>query len=227
MSQELEEVQAPLYAWRSFRITETTNNYRTEWSLRPLFNRPIGSLATNRINTGDMEYNLLDWNTAHQAPEIADEESLPGFHCFHGYGQAITYAEHARAFSPIFINDIVIARIELGGTVVEHELGYRAERLRITHLEHPNPNTETRNNLATSLGWPFPIAHCDLLAQPRPPHKSANTPTNTSPHTKLQAINQLNAKLQAINQPTDTKLDNYINQIINTPKASFRNITGP
>ena len=172
MQEDLEEVQAPIYAWRAYRIEQVTRDYESQWVLTPLYYRNVAAGGNPGMfpihKPSEIYVDPLSWNNANQVPELDETDmmgKMPGFHVFHGYGQAVQYASRARDSSR-HIDDIVIAKVELGGVVVEHELGYRAEMTRIVSLEHPNADEEKRAKLAAALGWPFEISYCDLLDTP-------------------------------------------------------------
>lgn len=179
IEEAVEEVTAPVYAWRAYRIEQRTRNYESQWVLTPLYYRgSAGGKPTldSLDDVSDIEIDLLGWNEAHASPEMHDGAydptdnkstagKLPGFHCFHGYGQAVDYVRKARRGSN-HIDDVVIAKVELGGVVVEHEMGYRAQLNRVVALEHHNADEEVRAKLAAALGWPFEIAYCDLIDEP-------------------------------------------------------------
>jgi hypothetical protein len=175
MPEELEEVQAPIYAWRAYRIEQFTKNYESSWRLTPLYYRGMAAgrpTLDSYASRSAIHVDPLGWNEADVLPEMDDGNyainnntspgKLPGFHCFHGWGQAVEYVKKARRGAS-HISDVVLARVELGGVVVEHEMGYRAQMTRIVALEHPNADEEVRAKLAAALGWPFEIGYCDLL----------------------------------------------------------------
>lgn len=174
--QDVEEVNAPIYAWRAYRVEQIAHNYEAAWFLTPLYYRSMTGgrpMLDFYCKRSAIQVDPLGWNEADVAPEMNDgydpyvgngglAGKLPGFHCFHGYGQAIEYVRRARQGSA-HIDDVVVAKVELGGVVVEHELGYRAQMTRIVALEHNHADEEIRAKLAAALGWPFEIAYCDLL----------------------------------------------------------------
>lgn len=166
--EEVEEVTAPIYAWRAYRVEQIVRDYESQWVLTPLYYRGLvgGKPSLNSFaKLSGINIDLLGWNKADSTPEMDDAAKLPGFHCFHGYGQAVDYTLKARQGAN-HIDDVVIARVELGGVVVEHELGYRAEMTRVVALEHHDADEEKREKLAAALGWPFEIGYCDLLDEP-------------------------------------------------------------
>lgn len=172
--ESLEEVGAPIYAWRAYRIEQIVTDYESQWVLTPLYYRhKTGGKPAIMVprKKSEIFIDLLGWNEANEVPGFEDQNmhgGMPGFHCFHGYGQAVKYADDVRRGSH-HITDVVVARVELGGVVVEHELGYRAEKTRVIELEHHDADEEKREKLAAALGWPFEIAYCDLLDTPLKP----------------------------------------------------------
>lgn len=167
-NEAVEEVPAPLYAWRAYRVEQITHDYDTQWVLTPLYYRHLHAGEPKILHVGkqsEVFIDLLGWNVSNRVPQIDEDNmhgGMPGFHCFHGYGQAVKYAQSALDSSHKITN-VIIARVELGGVVVEHEMGYRAEKTRVIELEHPDADEERREKLAAAIGWPFEIAYCDLI----------------------------------------------------------------
>lgn len=79
-----------------------------------------------------------------------------GVHSFKRLRHAIDYSRVARSPFQHVANVAVIAKIELGGIVVEHDDGYRSEKSRIVSLMMTE-GPEFRENMARHLGWPFEI----------------------------------------------------------------------
>lgn len=80
-----------------------------------------------------------------------------GIHSFKKLEHAIAYARQNRIITRALNNSIpVIAKIEIGGVVVEHDEGYRSEKSRIVDLMM-SAHKQARTAIAEQLGWPFEI----------------------------------------------------------------------
>lgn len=81
-----------------------------------------------------------------------------GIHSYKKLHHACVYAHQLRGSwqgtSPT--TPPIIAKIEIGGVVVEHEDGYRSEKSRIVELMM-FAQEQARQSMAASLGWPFEI----------------------------------------------------------------------
>lgn len=170
--EDYDEVVGPLYGWRVYRVVNL-NDGRT--CLVPLY-WPLRVADTGKpcyVQAGidpdedpDVEWavvDLLEWTTADHAPKIYsfDEEvDTHGIHVFadkldaHKYlnaylGQACNYENNPH-------REVILAKVEIQGYVVEHEVGYRAEKARIVELNYGGSD-KVREQLADALGWPFPI----------------------------------------------------------------------
>lgn len=126
---------------------------------------------------------LHDWNYADQAPSTASDD-MHGFHVFSEYADVIRKYAHAavsqcrggydvpwdhrkvpHSWQP-FLKDWpdvsrlsttpVLAFVEMSGIVVEHEIGYRAQKVRPVRL-YSTAGPKTRTLLADKLGWPDQI----------------------------------------------------------------------
>lgn len=125
-------------------------------------------------------YDLFDWSTAHAQPTLKPA-CLNGFHVFRDYKHAVrrytapTIASCRAGFRipwamegwPVEwqqflvgdwvkshdINGVpVLGFVELSGTIVEHDDGYRAEKLRLIKLYSPASKAE-RQALSERIGW--------------------------------------------------------------------------
>jgi hypothetical protein len=97
--------------------------------------------------SGSSEWNAWDgagatWVTAscalfrsptHEAPS---EDCSCGFYCLKELDLAVSHAEmfHLMTIRGLPLRQVVLGRILLSGSVIEHDLGYRAERARIAEL---------------------------------------------------------------------------------------------
>lgn len=155
--------EGPLYGWRSFRVNVDTSDYVNDVTLTSLFYRSEPNARTlNPATANGKPIDLFDWNEADVKPRLDDgtpeRPMQPGFHVFHSRPEAAEYAAEIIGITHQLC-DMVIAKVEIQGVVVEHEKGFRAERIRLVEIEHPNPDPQVRINLATGLGWPFEIKY--------------------------------------------------------------------
>lgn len=79
-----------------------------------------------------------------------------GIHSFKELGNAVEYARYFRGPLMSHMGIAILAKIELGGVVVEHEDGWRSEKSRIVDLM-AFAGVEVRENIARQIGWPFEI----------------------------------------------------------------------
>lgn len=186
MTEELEEVSAPLYAWRAFRVEQITSDYETRWVLSPLFFRGMhrglpAHTATHLVT--QITFDLIDWNESPCPPDFDNDffGAMYGFHTFRLKPDAETYL-YKTLTATRSITDVVLAKVELGGIVVEHEKGYRSEKIRIVELHHPNGDPKVRQNLGVALGWPFEIHPADPQLLP-----GSKVPTVDHDEIKLAA----------------------------------------
>lgn len=192
MSEEIETldtVPAPLYAWRAYRVVGRGEGkglapifMSTKMKMADREVLTSGEPGNSTAVNGELEWawiDLLDWIVADSPPLMyaidvrGQEGPVPdqhGIHAFHGKGQAVKYATD---FTDVWASnytfggqeaerEVVMAYVELQGYVVEHEMGYRAEKIRIIEL-HAGGDDEHREKLANDIGWPFEIHECDLL----------------------------------------------------------------
>jgi hypothetical protein len=85
---------------------------------------------------------------------------------------------------------IVLGRVELAGKVIEHEDGYRAERVRITEL-NPIRGTEQSvmqlaGRLGLGLGHPIAPFGMELIVPPRPRPPDPSGPGPSSPRRRVK-----------------------------------------
>lgn len=124
----------------------------------------IWALAKNEYWMGEVE----EWWPVSEHPSyLADDEAAAkrieiasrlrgGIHSFKERRHAFDYARYFRGPLASFTGVPVMAKIEIGGIVVEHEHGYRSERSRVIEL-YMFAGEEVRANVAQQLGWPFEI----------------------------------------------------------------------
>jgi hypothetical protein len=79
--------------------------------------------------------------------------SVPGEGCSCGF-YAMKELSSMLGFSA---PGVVLGRVELGGKVIEHNLGYRAERARITELISIAGDRRSAAELALRLGLPLAV----------------------------------------------------------------------
>lgn len=130
-------------------------------------------------------YDTLDWNEADRAPEMHSRHGFWVFDTYAGSIAKYTPTIYADCKTPylmpgsvkevpegwdsltihspwgtlrrvIFKAIPVLGFVEMSGIVVEHEHGYRAQRVRIVKLYSPERKNK-RNRLAEALGWPDEI----------------------------------------------------------------------
>lgn len=183
-------IQTPLYAWRAYEIRNTVTGRPV---LAPVWRQgaPVSLLDWTHADRTPCLYRYL--NTNEEVPEevlqdptttignlglgyvtnawgVCDAiaEDRYGIHAFRTQQQTDAYTSRLLTRSQ---STFLTAKIELQGTVVEHEHGYRAEKTRIIEL-HKDPHTP---DPADQLGWPTPIPN---KPQPRP-----RTPSKAHPNT--------------------------------------------
>lgn len=78
-----------------------------------------------------------------------------GIHAFTSREDAVVYILSNR----LPIESLVLAKVELGGEMIVHEHGYRAQKSRLVELYHHSEDRSMRSLLADLLGWPFEIDH--------------------------------------------------------------------
>ena len=102
----LEEVQGPIHAWRAYRIEQITADYQSNWVLTPLYYRSNYKGKPGYAIAGQPSgvfVDPLEWSVSDRIPDVDQSDlagGMPGFHCFHGYGQAISYANSGLKGSP-------------------------------------------------------------------------------------------------------------------------------
>lgn len=101
---------------------------------------------------------LYDWSEDLVAPEW---DGLDGFNAFRDLRNCFSYVQASTSFAKQS-STFIFARVELGGVVIEHEVGYRAQRQRIMDL-YAGPGRSACRRLEQNLGWPFEV-------QQMPPH---------------------------------------------------------
>lgn len=79
-----------------------------------------------------------------------------GIHSFKELRHAVEYSRLFRDSWNKATSPPVLAKIEVGGVVVEHENGYRSEKSRIVDLMM-FAHEKARHSMAECLGWPFEI----------------------------------------------------------------------
>lgn len=171
----IEVREGPLRAWRIYRVVEIEDRKALVplyWPYRQIASKKPAAREGNFAfeQTEWAEVDILDWSTADVAPEMFTElgaEDRHGIHAFGGIGQAILYAEQFLLnyvdFEHWPTRELILARVELQGVVVEHEYGYRAEKTRIVELWVGNLEQQEREELALAIGWPFEIGLQDLM----------------------------------------------------------------
>lgn len=151
-SGELEEVEAPVYAWKMMIVQPRHVDGTMIWHVRP-------TIST----TSDDRFELLDWNETSEpgfnwSPgQIATNHGHPGFHSFNDRRKAVDYMKSGTT---------ALAKVELGGVVVEHEEGYRSQKFRVHELYVPLVHVDERIALADAVGWPFEILYEGSLDLP-------------------------------------------------------------
>jgi len=134
-------VQGPLYGWRwwvlvhekdGWRLRSTTRNYVWEGPTKAAHKRPALEGATGKGLMGVVLYGAYD---------------TAGIHCYDTKQQAI--ARLSDTVSEISRSTSVLGCVEVSGTVVRHEHGYRAEKATIQGLTMFRRDHESW----TDFGW--------------------------------------------------------------------------
>lgn len=118
----------------------------------------------------------LQWPDPHRAP---DETCTCGFYAMKELTpELVLWAASSQGEIPGSADRMILGRVELAGKVIEHALGYRAERARIVELIPIWGEEIQIRRLAERIGVPTsrPVDRCvamELYPQLRPTHGSA------------------------------------------------------